>query len=367
MATDYQDGDFTLSTDQEDAMRDIRGWLTRHDHGMTSQQCLTVGGYAGTGKTTIISRLIREFEGVAVSALAGKAAQVLRSKGVPATTIHYLIYTPEEQADGSVVFIKRNNLDGSIKLLIVDEASMINHEILGDLMSFNLPILFVGDHGQLEPIGDNPNLMANPQIRLEKIHRQAANNPLLRCAHNFREGCPVLYSEYDSGQLSVRRRSEFWTSIDAKHQIICGYNVTRHKVNRMVREQLGYNGVVVPGERIIVLKNNAQFGVFNGQQMTVIDILRKSPRSFRLSVEDDDGHTIELTVMTDQFGRDLIKDHRDRSTILADYAYAITCHKSQGSEYDSVLVLDELASTWNPKRWRYTAATRAKNQLIYCM
>lgn len=365
MTTGHQNGAIALSEDQEVVMAEIRRWRGRHKAGH-SQQTLTVGGYAGTGKTTIISKLLHEVENVAVAALAGKAAQVLRQKGVPATTIHYLIYTPEEQADGSVIFRKKKTLD-FVRFVIIDEASMVNYELMNDLLSFNLPVLFVGDHGQLEPIGDNPNLMANPTLRLEKIHRQAADNPILRCAHNFRENCPVLYQDDNKGRLSVRRRPEFWTSIDAKHQIICGYNATRHKVNRIVREQLGRKGTVVEGERIIVLKNNAEAGVFNGQQLTVVEVRRKSPRSVRLYVQDDEDRSFEITVMVEQFGRELIKDHRDRSTILADYAYCITCHKSQGSEYPSVLVLDELASSWDPRRWRYTAATRAKEQLIYCM
>lgn len=351
-----------LSPDQAIVLAKIEAWIRNPG----AQQYLTVGGYAGTGKTTLIARLIRMFDFISVCALAGKAAQVLRSKGVPASTIHSLIYIPEEQADGSILYLLRGNLNPT-KIVFVDEASMVNADLLRDLSSFGLPILFVGDHGQLEPIGDSPNLMASPTLRLEKIHRQAADNPILKIAHAFREGNPVAYADYNKGdQLKVVRKPEFWNLINPDYQIICGFNATRHSVNRIVRKQLGHEGTLVENERIIVLRNNRDFGVFNGQQLTVKKIIRRSPRSIRAEVEDDDCRRFELTFMVQQFGIDAMIDHRDRSIILADYAYCITCHKAQGSEYPRVLVLDEMAAKWDRKRWRYTAATRAKNELIYC-
>lgn len=363
MATGHPNGPLELSPDQASVLAKIEQWISRPG----AQQFLTVGGYAGTGKTTLISRLITSYDNVAVCALAGKAAQVLRSKGVPASTIHSLIYIPEEQADGSMLYYLRPNLDLT-KFIIVDEASMVNADLLRDLSSFNLPILFVGDHGQLEPIGDTPNLMANPTLRLEQIHRQAADNPILKVAHAFREGEVVAVADYGKGdKLKVCRRPDFWNNIRPDYQMICGFNATRHAVNRIVRKELGYDCILAENERIIVLRNNRDFGVFNGQQLIVKEIVRRSPRSIRAEVEDDDGKRFQLTFMAMQFGIDAMIDHRDRSIILADYAYCITCHKSQGSEYPKVLVLDELASKWNPKRWRYTAATRAKDQLIYCM
>lgn len=359
--------ELSLSPDQAEVAEQIEQWYYRcRDMGITPErQCLTVGGYAGTGKTTLIAHIIGQWKArVAVAALAGKAAQVLRSKGIPASTIHSLIYDAEQMPDGTYRFYRKPTIDADV--VVIDEASMINHELLRDLRWYCKPILFVGDHGQLEPIGDNPNLMASPQLRLEKIHRQAADNPILQCAHYFREGFAVPFADDTKNRLSVRRRQEFWKSINPEAQIICGFNATRHKINQIVRKQLGMTGQVCPGERIICLRNVRELGIFNGQQFTVNKVMMKSARSFDLTVNDGD-KDFQITALREQFGRDTITTHQDRSTALFDYAYAITCHKSQGSEYESVLVLDEVAGKWNPKRWRYTAATRARSKLIYCM
>jgi ATP-dependent exoDNAse (exonuclease V) alpha subunit len=70
--------------------------------------------------------------------------------------------------------------------------------------------------------------------------------------------------------------------------------------------------------------------------------------------------------LKEQFGHDLIKDFRSKDLLLFDYAYCITAHKAQGSEWDSVVVLEQISNRWDAKRWRYTAATRAKERLVYC-
>ena len=72
-----------------------------------------------------------------------------------------------------------------------------------DLLSFGLPVLFVGDHGQLEPIGTSAGLMADPHVRLETIHRQARGNPILRLATALREGRPTPYWDDPRGRLRV--------------------------------------------------------------------------------------------------------------------------------------------------------------------
>jgi len=152
-----------------------------------------VGGYAGTGKTTLIS-LLRQLiydqtpqKRVAFACYTGKAAQVLKSKLTEQNTIypqdfcgtiHSLMYTAQTDVDGKILAWRRN-LTIPYDLLIVDEASMVTEDIWRDLCKYQLPIVAVGDHGQLPPIGGNFNLMENPQLRLEKIHRQEHNNRLL--------------------------------------------------------------------------------------------------------------------------------------------------------------------------------------------
>jgi exodeoxyribonuclease V len=235
----------TFSEDQQEVLDAVLAWRARGPRG--ADLALTLGGYAGTGKSTLVAFLAGEWAGVAVAALCGKAAHVLRSKGVDAQTVHSLIYVPEQGARGPVRFRRRSALPG-VGTLIIDEASMIGSELLADLHSFHIPIQFVGDHGQLEPIGASANLMADPHLRLETIHRQAASNPILRLAASFREGREVQRWEDPAGRLSVLGRAEFDDLVSPEVQILCGFNETRRRVNAQVRRMLGLEGeLVAPG------------------------------------------------------------------------------------------------------------------------
>jgi exodeoxyribonuclease-5 len=169
---------YTLSPDQSEALKHIGQWY----RGKTAP-FLTLGGYAGTGKTTLIAYLrqaLRQFDEearVAFCAYTGKASRVLdmrlKDQKVPrrgdsVSTIHSLIYNAESDKSGTVTSWKlKDKLE--YDLIIVDEASMVDETIWLDLLSFQIPILAVGDHGQLPPINSRFNLMGNPQIRLERI------------------------------------------------------------------------------------------------------------------------------------------------------------------------------------------------------
>jgi exodeoxyribonuclease-5 len=354
-----------FSADQAAALEAVEAWRDCGPYG--DRQYFTLGGYAGTGKTTLIAYLAQTWEGVAVAAVCGKAAHVLRSRGVHATTIHRLIYVPAKGASGATRFRKRQHLDG-VRILIIDEASMIDHVLFRDLLSFGLPVLFVGDHGQLEPIGTNPGLMADPMVRLETIHRQARGNPILRLATAFREGEPVPRQWEDSnGRLRIVGRGQFHRLVSPDVQIICGFNSTRHRVNNQVRRMMGVGrDLVAPGEKLVCLQNNNRWGVFNGQQVTVLGIAQDRLDRIDLDIETDDGRSITLPALRRQFGRDLIRGFRSKDVVLLDYGYCLTAHKAQGAEWDAVLVLEEIGRSWDAPRWRYTTATRAKRRLVYC-
>lgn len=355
-----------FSPDQAQALDKILDW--KHGHRHASQQYMTMGGYAGTGKTTIVSHLTESWGGAAVGALCGKAAHVLRSKGVDrAQTVHSMIYVPFENDEGKVRFRKREKLDPSIRSIIVDEASMIDHILLQDLLSFELPILFVGDHGQLEPIGTNPKLMVKPEVRLEKIHRQAMDNPILRFATAVREGRRTPFWKSVDGRLNLTRASEFWKRIDPEMQMICGFNKTRHKVNEITRKILQLDKELVEiGDKLICLKNNKVHNIFNGQQVTVAGIGDDRGSVITLEVITDDDRSMFLPCWKPQFGQNAIADFNIPHIALMDYGYCLSAHKSQGSEWGSVLILEEIANVWDARRWRYTASTRAKEKLIYC-
>src|SRR4051795_6271524 len=135
-----------LTVEQETAL----SGLVRGVRAKTRVQ--TLGGFAGTGKSFLISNLIESLPDAAVCAFTGKAANVLQRRGVEATTIHRLIYEAEWNEETKTYrFHKRKRLD--CPAVIVDEASMVSREIYDHLLSFGKPIVFVGDHGQLEPVG----------------------------------------------------------------------------------------------------------------------------------------------------------------------------------------------------------------------
>lgn len=355
--------DLDLSPEQEGVLYEICRWRESNPYG--DRQILSLGGYAGTGKTTLIAHLIAKWDDIAVGALCGKAAHVLRTKGVDAKTLHSMIYLPFENAEGKVCYRKRNYLP-DVRTIIADEASMIDEFLLEDLKSFDLPILAVGDHGQLEPVGKSPNLMKEPHLRLETIHRQAKDNPIIRLATAFREGRHTPHWTDPKGRLTLTSSRHFWDLVRPGVQIICGFNKTRHAVNQNVRKQLGHTDMIQPGERLICLKNNKRLGVFNGQQFEVTGILGETRRYIEVEVETDDLQQMALRCLKRQFGVEVLTDYKPKDVVLCDYAYAITAHKAQGSEYGDVLVYEEVARSWDARRWRYTAATRAKDRLTYC-
>lgn len=354
-------GNIELSQDQAKALHAILAWLDDP----ARDQVLTLGGFAGTGKTTLISLLVETLPNVAVAALCGKAAHVLTAKGVKAQTLHSLLYIPYTTAQHRVRFRKRDHL-GDIQKIVVDEASMIDHLLLQDLLSYGLPVLFVGDHGQLEPIGTNPKLMVDPKLRLERIHRQALTNPILRLATAFREGRLVPKWSDPRGRLRIVPQYEFQGLVSSGAQLICGFNKTRHAVNSRIREIVGRRGTVTAGDRLICLRNNKTWGIFNGQQLTVLDVHREARTTIDLEVESDNGRSFTLPALKRQFGKNLLEDFRSQEVALLDFGYCVTAHKAQGSEWPYVVALEEIASKWDKRRWRYTVATRAKDRLVYC-
>lgn len=359
------DKDFQWSADQTYARNFLQFWRTDWPRG---RQVCAMAGYAGTGKTTVVADLISLFKGCAVCAPTGKAAAVLREKGCPdACTIHSLIYDAERDTNNKVRFVRRRNIAAST--VVIDEASMVDRKVFGDVCSFGVPVLCVGDHGQLEPIGDNPNLMRNPDVRLEKIHRQAESSPIIRLATAFRQGRQVPYWRDPQERCAIVPRRDFSQHVMSGAQIICGFNKTRHAVNAQIRKERGWSSEITPcaGERIICLMNNAHYGIFNGQQAVVLDNTHVGGRCVDLFVRLDDGTETSIPCLREQFGTDKkLEYHVDKRATYWDYAYAITAHKSQGSEFDSVLVLEEISQNWCPQRWRYTVSTRAKSKLIYC-
>jgi exodeoxyribonuclease-5 len=319
-----------------------------------------LSGYAGTGKSCVVQHLAQVLDNFAVCAYTGKAADVLRKKGVNAQTIHSLIYKAhQDELTKKVTFSLAHNID--CDGIIVDEASMVSKEIYADLLYFEKPIIFVGDHGQLEPIGDNFNLMTNPDYKLETIHRNAGE--IAHFAEFIRNGYRPKAWEYRGGDkikfLSKSNYKEVLTSVD---QTICAYNKTRAEINVLTRELLGRTKDIPQiSDKIMCLRNNKNKGLFNGMQGHIGWFETKNIIQFVTST-----HSFEVNMDLAHFNKikyelDLDRDAPDPF----DYAYAITCHKAQGDQFDKILVVDQKSDLWDRVRWAYTAATRAENMIYW--
>lgn len=323
------------------------------DKGLKQQ---TLGGYAGTGKTTLIKYLIQFFPNYGVSAYTGKAANVLRSKGVSdASTIHSRIYQPF--FDNGVVYFDLT-VDPGCGGFIIDESSMVSEEIYSDLTSFGLPIIFVGDHGQLEPIGDGFNLMKNPDYKLEEIHRNAGD--IAHFAGHMRHGFSARGFKPQDGSVSLVSKVGINDYLEAD-QVICAYNKTRVKVNAQVRKALGHKGLLKVGERVMCLKNNKKQGLFNGMQGTVVKLYQKSRGGKYMDFLFGDTLIEGVKYTPKHFGQESydIGWGGDGPNPF-DYAYCVTCHKAQGDEWNNVLVIEQKCNKWDHKRWAYTAASRPR-------
>jgi len=327
-----------------------------------NKQQLTLGGFAGTGKSFLIGYLLNFFPNYVACAFTGKAANVLRRRKIPANTIHSLIYEPLKSDDGNVIFILRDHID--CDGFVVDESSMVSEEIYQDLASFGLPMIFVGDHGQLEPVGTNFNLMENPDYCLETIHRNAGE--IARFAEWLRKGKSPFSFDGDNSQVNICLSKNVSIENYAEaSQVICAYNATRVNVNAKIREHLGYKGIINTGEKIICIQNNKKIGIFNGMQGNVNDLYEKGNKKY-LDFMTDQGLYEEIYYDEKQFGQEKsFVEWNENMPNPFDYAPCITCHKGQGDEFDHVHVIEQRCNKWNHRRWSYTAASRARTKLVW--
>lgn len=339
----------------------IKGIINNID----KNQFTTLGGYAGTGKSTIIRVMLEILDKKGLfffpCAYTGKAANILRKKKIKASTIHSCIYRPFKYSEDETFWnlVEKDSLKG-IDGFIVDESSMVSKEIHEDLCSFGLPIIYVGDHGQLEPIGTEFNLMKDPDYKLETVHRNAGE--IAYFAEHLRMGKnPLLFQNQDKVQI-VKNSAVEDRHLNIFDQVICAYNKTRVELNNRARhdKDLEYTYVTV-GEKIICLKNNKLKGLFNGMQ----GVVTKVKNNCKLDFISDGVHFEDIEYDPDQFGKETNTFTFSDQSNPFDYAYCITCHKAQGDQFNNLIVFEQKCNKWNHSRWTYTAASRAVKNLIW--
>lgn len=359
----------SLSAQQDQAIKDVKTWY----NDLSGSQVFYLAGYAGTGKSTLAKLIRGDVKGrVLYAAFTGKAALVMQRKGCfGASTIHSLIYRVEE-GDGwqpSFVLNPLSEVKGAA-LVIVDECSMVDEQLGSDLLSFGTKVLVLGDPGQLPPVkGDGFFTARQPDFMLTEVHRQALDNPIIRMSMDIRAGKRLKVGQYGSSRV-IRRAECTPDAILKADQVLCGLNKTRRSFNARIRQLKDMNDEGPQnGDKLICLRNNREKKLINGGIWEVKSIEDNDKETITMLAESEDHIEAEptsITVRKEFFhGQEDSLTWNDRKgTDEFTYGYAITCHKSQGSQWDNVVIFDESSAFRElAKNHLYTAVTRAASEL----
>lgn len=395
---------------QEKALKDVDHWFK---HESSEQQIFRLYGYAGSGKTTLARHFAQNIEGlVKFAAFTGKAAHVMASKGCTgASTIHRLIYQPKVTSKNHLKELEKQladlelqrampNTDVHIdtinrireeirkeqenagrmsfslnlasdlrfaKLLIVDEVSMVNELMGKDLESFGIPILVLGDPEQLPPIyGSGYFTEQEPNVMLTEIHRQARDNPIIEMSRLVREGKPLPLGNYGASRVVCEKLPD--ADILEHDIILTGLRKTKKACDDKCRKLLSYDHPLpMSGDRLMCVKNNHDLGLLNGQIWeSRSEAVDTGGGAISLHIKELEGD-LEMAISASEKllrGQPLQRWEHEDDIQEFEYAYAITVHKSQGSQWDSVLLFDQKDRfpNWSERdrrRWLYTGITRA--------
>jgi exodeoxyribonuclease V len=377
-----------LSAKQDAFLCQINDWLGEARGGAFSAPWKYLAGVAGSGKTTLAKKL-SEDRRVAYCAFTGKAANVLREKGcVGATTLHKLIYRPEEKvaraATGesmySTEFVARDdNPLADFDVVVLDECSMVDARMAQDLLSYGVPVLVLGDPFQLPPVsGEGYFTKREPTWFLDEVHRQALDSGILRLATDIRTGRgigdPASYGP-DAVVISLEEATEHEDELlQWRDVVLVGTHRMREHFNKRFREVLKFNSAYPEaGDELVCLQNDHKRGLLNGATWRC-ELNAREVGHLKLEVLVRSADDPKQVLLADVWAHDFLgiegelqklpwqrRSERARFT----YGYALTVHKSQGSEWAKVLVVDE-STTFreHAMNWLYTAVTRASKKLV---
>lgn len=398
---------------------ELRDKLTAYVDGPPTAEPFIVHGYAGTGKTAATTSILREHFGqhhddaVAYLAPSGKAAAVLRQRGVIANTIHHALYSPTSDTDarGRPLFVKKTSgltLDELRQrtVVVVDEASMVSAKTSAWISENATRVIALGDPMQLPPVDGvsewcgpeaQPDHVLTQEVRYDNDTVQQRLGRALR-QHSWRWA--ELDRYIDSTKVYDPR------DFDA---VVVWTNDQRWQIIDTTRDALGSpRGAPVAGDVLIFRRNRVHDrrlpehppylgpdDAYNGQQSTILAVLGREtilrPVTYVYSVREEERQTFEvwrLWVKDHDSGRcrevsvyhrgllggvdhedavtHLTRGHKGRPIHAATFGHVVTAHKAQGSGFGRVLVVDASASQRRTqtsdfaRRWLYTAITRAE-------
>lgn len=350
-----------------------------------TERCALISGYGGTGKTTILRAIVDIATATNrlcyLLALSGKAKERLaEATNREAMTIHYFIKAVKES--DQTIDIR------SDPLIIVDECSMVDIALFNKLLALfdGLPfsLLTVGDTAQLSPVGFGLvwHRMAKSgcikSVHLTNVHRQSADSPINQVAMKIRNAELTKLEKWNGEATGIYLVE---TSIDKlvheitqlkmalpNAQVLTPHMSIKmadsgHVINATLQEKLnplmaGKRGLIVgathlrEGDPVLVTENCYELGLFNGMTGKLLKLkLNSIGQQCGEFAIDSQEYPIELTV-------DQLFD------IGIQLAYAISIHKSQGSEYDEAIICCASSSKFIERSLIYTAVTRARRLCI---
>lgn len=388
-----------LTKKQEEGLRTA---VARHRDG---EKYTVIAGYAGTGKSTLVRYIIDaldvEENRVCYCAFTGKAAEVLKKKGNKnVATLHRLLYEHIPRPAGG--FFRKPKPFIDYDVVVVDEVSMAPKSLIELLFKHKVYVICLGDPFQLPPIDkdEDNHLLDNPHIFLDEIMRQEEDSEIIQLTMKIRNQESIDY--FNGNEIKIIPYSDLNTGVlQWGDQVLTATNAKRRAINNQMRALEGRTGEPVDGDKIICLRNYWDDSSLNGDALIngTIGILQNSfrtwreiPRFVQSDIRKFDVLVGDLVVpetndvyeMTEMDRQMIITGEKCCDWRLSyrlgklrskygeivpkefTYAYAITTHKSQGSEWDKVVVLEEKFPFEKNEhaRWLYTACTRASEKLV---
>lgn len=347
--------------------------------GLIENKISILTGGPGTGKTTCVKVLceaiLNEGKTFALASPTGRASKRLtESTGYNAKTLHRLLdYTGR----GKYSFFKRNEDFPLVEdYIIVDEASMLDIYIMNNLLkaiSNKTSLIFIGDVDQLPSVGtgsilkDMKESLVIPTYALSTVYRQGEESYIIKNANNIKDNKELeIVSNNDFSFKEVDTEIDVYNFIKKciyhkkEFQILCPVKnglLGTHRLNEIMQSYLNpsneckkeifVNGKLFrEGDKVIQLENNYDKDVFNGEMGVIKSI---TPDKVTVYYKDNTTNTISYSP----------KEFKQ-----LDLSYAISIHKSQGSEFNNVImVVDSKNKGFLSKELVYTGITRAKKGL----